>query len=720
MESTTTAARGGQADERAHRAWGKLGGTRIEMRPRVLFALASVLVPLATAAPSIAAGPPQIDGTWVTDVTANAANLRAEINPEGASTTYRFEYLTQAAYEAAGDSFAGASLAPPSGSAPLGSGSTAFAVVQHVGSLAPETAYRYRVRASNGSGTVFGEERVLSTTAPTNVFPPIDGRGYELVSPADKNGGAVGAPESIFGGGDFQAAAGGDSFTFSSSSSFGEAAGSPPASQYFSTRAGSGWTTRNISAPLEAGGYGDDPDGSPFRIFSTDLSRALMLNGSRCAAEGACRPSYSLWEGDSFSALPTAPELHLAGATPDMNHGVFTGKGGLYEWGGGTLETVSETPGATLAAPIGAISEDGRRVYWYQLEDGPIWLYEEDQPAKALPGSTGNAAAFQAASADGSVAFFTVAGHLYRYLAAGTATDITPLGGVAGVIGISASGDTVYYQDGAGLERWDQGTTTTVAEGSAIAVDSDYPPATATARVSADGEHLAFLSASEIPPFDNHDANTGVPDTELYLYGPPATGGSPRLVCTSCNPSGERPQSSTSIPGAVANGSATLYRPRVLSAGGNRVFFESADRLLTPDTNSRPDVYEWEAAGVGNCTRQPGCLGLISGGRGEGGRFLDASADGSDVFFLTGDSLVGIDPGSIDVYDDRVGGGFPEPQAPFVCKGDACQSLPSPPEDPAPATLAPTSGNPPLKIERLRKHHRHKHRRHRHHRGGHR
>jgi hypothetical protein len=167
----------------------------------------------------------------------------------------------------------------------------------------------------------------------------------------------------------------------------------------------------------------------------------------------------------------------------------------------------------------------------------------------------------------------------------------------------------------------------------------------------------------------------------------------------------------------VANGSAAFYRPRVLSAGGNRVFFDSDDRLLTPDTDSRPDVYEWEAGGVGDCTRQPGCLGLISGGRGEGGRFLDASADGGDVFFLTGDSLVGTDPGSIDVYDYRVEGGFSEPEAPFACKGDACQPLPSQPEDPTPGTLAPTAGNPPLKIEKPRKRHRHKPRRHRHHRG---
>lgn len=616
------------------------------MRATGLLALALVLLALATAEPSSAAGRPQIDGTWVTEVTATAANLRAKINPEGASTTYRFEYLTQAAYEAAGGSFAGALLAPPSGSAPLGSGSTPIAVVQHAGSLAPETAYRYRVRADNGSGAEFGEERVLLTAAQTGVFPPIDGRAYELVSPADKNGGAVGAPESIFGGGDFQAAAGGDSFTFSSPSSFGEAAGAPPGSQYLSTRTGSGWMTGNLSAALESGGYGDEPDGTPFRVFSEDLGRALVVNPRRCASGEECRRSYSIRETatGAIMLLPLeASGMRVLAASPDLSHLLFEdGSGDVFAWSGGGL-VPSEAP-----------------------------------------------------------------------------AEPEPVSGIVGVLGASESGDIVYYQDAEGLKRWENGVITMIVAGPDAAAPSNWPPATGTARVSADGEHLAFLSTAEIPPFDNRDAETGTPDTELYLYGPPPGGADPRLVCVSCNPSGERPRGSASIPGAVANGSAVLYRPRVLSENGNRIFFDTADQLLAPDTDARPDVYEWEAGGVGGCTRRPGCLGLISGGRGEGGRFLDASADGSDVFFLTGDSLVGADPGSIDVYDYRIGGGFSEPGTPFVCKGDACQPLPSSPEDPTPGTLVPNSGNPPLTIEKLKKKKRHRHRRHHHRRWGHR
>jgi hypothetical protein len=669
---------------------------------------------------ALAASPPSIPQSWVTDVTATSANLRALVDPEEASTSYRFEYLTEAAYEAnlkanpSGDGFEGASLVPTSGAAPIGSGSQPLKVSQHLGSLAPLTAYRYRPVATSSAGTTVGPEHVFRTQAPTNVSVPLDNRAWELVSPVGKAGGGVGTPESIFGGGDFQAGVAGGSFTFSSPSSFGDAAGAPPASQYLSNRGGSGWVSTNVSAPSESGGYGDSPDGAPFRLFSAGLTRAVMLNASRCAVAGTCSPSYSLWQGGSFGAIPTVPGLRFEGATEDLAHLVFAADSGLYEWSGGSLETVSATPGAQLATPVGAISSDGQRVYFSIGENGPLYLGKPGAPSSPLP-ETGGGAAFQAASEDGSVAFYTVGSTLYRYDAEENASQ--PLGsGVLGVLGISAAGDVAYYQDAAGLQRWQEGTTTMVLAGADAALPTDYPPATATARVSADGAHLVFLSAAEVPPFDNIDADTGSPDTELYLYGPPPGGGPSALVCPSCNPTGERPAGSASIPGTVANGSTVAYRPRVLSSSGNRVFFDTGDRLVIGDSDSRPDVYEWEAAGMGTCTRPEGCVGLVSGGRSSGGRFLDASAGGDDVFFTTEESLVSADPGAIDVYDYRVGGGFPEPPTPIPCVGDACQPLPSAPEDPGPGTLVPHAGNPAPRYLKPKKHRKHK--KHRHHRKG--
>ena len=49
---------------------------------------------------------------------ASGAQLHAVIDPKGFQTRYVFQYLSEAAYQEAGESFAGAAEAPPGG-APL-------------------------------------------------------------------------------------------------------------------------------------------------------------------------------------------------------------------------------------------------------------------------------------------------------------------------------------------------------------------------------------------------------------------------------------------------------------------------------------------------------------------------------------------------------------------------------------------------------------------------
>jgi hypothetical protein len=722
-----------------------------------------------------------VEATWVTDVTATSANLRTEINPGGASTTYRFDYIALAAYEAnveAGkEPFAGAAKAPPSGAAFAGAGSIAAEHAQHLQNLIPSTVYRFRVVATSSAGTTVGPERSLGTQAATNVFHLLDGRGWEMVSPVDKNGGSIRWAETVFGGGAFQAAGDGESLTYSSLDSFGAAQGAPAGSQYMATRAASGWQTQNVTTSLLAGSYGESPDGVPYQLFSPDLTHGLLSNGQRCRTEpGECPVAnpplpgsgakagyrdYYLREPDgSFESLldeadllhtslgPEQFEVTLAGASPDLSHVVLSScaalsldatevaaPGGcagqnLYEWSAAGLSLLNvlpgesaSTPGAALAASAGAISDNGSRVYFVEQEDGGIYL-REGGSTKLLPETSGGGAAFQTASTDGRFAFFTSGAHLYRYDATSeAATDLTPGGGVQGILGASSDGSHVYYLTGAGLFLWDAGTTTEVAKG---AMASDYPPALGTARVSADGSHLLFLSARELTDYDNNG------ETEVYLYGPLEEGAAAKLSCISCNPTGERPQGSSSIPGAVANGSlataVSAYKPRVLSADGLRVFFESADDMAPQDTNNAPDVYEWEAPGVGDCSQQVGCVGLISSGRSpEASRLLDASSDGSDVFFVTEASLAVGDPGSYDVYDAREGGGFPVPPSAISCDGDACQALPEAPEDPTPGTLVANGGNPAPRFIKLKgtnrggkpgkKHHSGKKKRH-HKRGG--
>ena len=70
---------------------------------------------------------------------------------------------------------------------------------------------------------------------------------------------------------------------------------------------------------------------------------------------------------------------------------------------------------------------------------------------------------------------------------------------------------------------------------------------------------------------------------------------------------------------------------------------------------------------------------------------MDASPDGSDVFFVTRERLLGWDnDASYDLYDARVGGGFPEPAPePDPCQGDSCRRSPPLPQAPAPVASRP-------------------------------
>jgi hypothetical protein len=729
-----------------------------------LLAAAALTVVLALGTQSAtAAGAPVLGAAWSSSVFTTTARLHAEVNPNGLFSTYHFDYITKAAYEAnlvaAKDGFVGALRSPPASDANLGSGTSTLTVLQILSGLQADTAYRYRVVAKNSAGTARTESPLEFRTfpPPSGALLP-DGRGWEMVSPVQKNGGQVDPPETLAGGGLIQAAAQGSAITYSSAASFGQGGqGAPNASQYLAARGSGGWSTENVTAPLYAGSYDNETEGAPYRLFSTDLARGLLMNGKRCRGEATGCPvpnpplpgtdaptgyrNYYLRDTASggFEALlgagdvanldtdPAHFDLQLAGASPDLSAAVLSScaalsadatevpsgegcdeaKPNLYRWSGGSLALLNllpaqstGTPGAELAAPAGAVSESGGRVYFEDLATGNLFL-RDGNATKQVDADAGGGGTFEAASANGSIAYFSKEGHLWRYLAAAnSATDLTPSGGLAGVLGAAENGTRVYFQDGAGLKTWAADTTSTVASGAEAADSDNWLPASGTARVSADGTKLLFLSTESLTGYDNTDLATKLPISQVFLYDAGKAG----LACISCNPSGARPIGASSIPGARENGSAEgspIYKPRVLLAGGQRVFFESADALVLTDTNSDTDVYQWEAPGTGSCNRAGGCLALISSGRATGQTtFVDASADGSDAFFLTEESLIPSDPGSLDLYDARVGGGFPVSPPPIPCTGDSCQVLPPEPTDPTLTTLLSGPGNPGVRYRK--------------------
>jgi len=188
------------------------------------------------------------------------------------------------------------------------------------------------------------------------------------------------------------------------------------------------------------------------------------------------------------------------------------------------------------------------------------------------------------------------------------------------------------------------------------------------ARISASGRFIAFISAAELTPADQDE------QLDVYRYDAQAQA----LTCVSCSSDSLPSEGSIRFDQTRIGANLINHLPRNVSDSG-QVFFQTSRGLVPADSNGKVDVYEFEN----------GELSLISGGSGtEDSYFLDASASGNDVFFDTRDRLVGWDEDSkYDAYDARVGGGLPEPPPmPPACEGDSCQPPPVVPNDATPAS----------------------------------
>ena len=308
-------------------------------------------------------------------------------------------------------------------------------------------------------------------------------------------------------------------------------------------------------------------------------------------------------------------------------------------------------------------------------------------------GEHANVEGILGSSEDGSYVYFAAGGVLASNQGAGgeTATPQACDFGYGGPtpcnVYVRHAGHTVFIATLSGEE--DDFT------GAAKAGDGDWTadPGRRTADVSADGHSLVFMSRRALTGYPNDGL------TEVFVYDS-ETGG---VTCASCNPTGEPP----SVPAKdkqwgsflPVSESLSSYQPRVISADGSRVFFDSIEPLVPQDINGSPDVYEWEREGAGSCPagHAGGCIYLLSGGTSREYSFLvDASASGNDVFFITRADLVKSNVTDYDVlYDARVGG--VEPVA-AGCTGTGCQGIPPAPPiyaTPASATFNGTGNYPP-------------------------
>lgn len=554
-----------------------------------------------------------------------------------------------------------------------------------------------------------------------------------------------------------QAAPGGEQITYSSYRAFGDAESAGYTTQYLASRGAGGWSSHAISPPREGRVFsGTRTLDTQYKGFLEDLSSGWIVFDSAPLLDDGAVPDYpNLYRrdnaSDSYEALTTSKpanateyNIELQGFSADGKHTVFRANAKLtpnasanlvyqtYESTEGSLKLVSIRPSGTVnpvdssvgsrglglnngrEANVGhAVSDDGARIYWSEI-GGSNRVYVRVNGTETVAVS-GGSATFWSAKPDGSQAIYTEAGALKRFELGPKSSSILAAEGVQGVMGASEDLSRIYFVSTAALEGkgspgkrnlylYEEGQPL-VLVGALSQSDSTLSPIALSprkrvARVTADGSVAVFMSRAPLTGADNIDRESGAADAEVFRYEA-ATG---ELRCLSCNYTGARPSGRELELDAALTGywyasriptwELQHHAPRVISADGERVFFDSFNPLVVTDTDESQDVYEWEAPGKGDCSLLSptyvdgagGCINLISGGDEEqDAEFVDASADGRDVFFLTGSSLVADDPGQIDLYDAREGGGFaPSPPIPPACEGEACQPSSQPPAPPAP------------------------------------
>ncbi len=340
--------------------------------------------------------------------------------------------------------------------------------------------------------------------------------------------------------------------------------------------------------------------------------------------------------------------------------------------------TPEQDPGGPQPARYWNASADGSRVFFTSPEaltddaplnsDTKLYMYDTTKPdtdphnltllsVDSQPDDGADVQGVIGASLDGHYVYFIAIGQLVAGL-----PSPASFGNLYGVYlwhdGVVSYVGGIYTGD----TEWDAST------------DIGFNPV--VSRVTPDGKHLLFMSTSGVglTGYDHGTCGSNLPGSgcrELYLYS--AVDG--KLSCASCNPSGAAAagdaSTQTRVSGGGGSGTTSVVN-RAMSDDGRRVFFTSGDALVPQDTNGKLDAYEYD---VGS-----GTVHLLSTGKDPfDSYFMNASPSGDDAFILTRQRLVGWDMNNdYDLYDVRVGGGFPDPPAVApACVGGACQGTPN-------------------------------------------
>lgn len=400
-----------------------------------------------------------------------------------------------------------------------------------------------------------------------------------------------------------------------------------------------------------------------------------------------------------------------------------TGTPAVYSRSGGVTRVVSLLPGdVTPAADEAAVyvgaSRDGRGVAFTlekEARKGPLYLRYEDQETYEI----GSGLTFAGIAEGGGRIFYLQGGNLFAFDVATESTIPFSSSGDVTVVNLAADGDTAYIVshsvltkvgNAAGqkpksgkenLYRSEEGQISFVGTVTKRDVEGENPGNGSVgglglwtadvgrgalgadpSRTTPDGRFLLFESRAALGSYDPE----GHP--EVYRYD----AASEEVSCLSCMPTGAAATGEASLE-SISQG-MTEAEPfsfyalvENLTTDGDRAFFQSTEALVPSDTDGLQDVYEWEAGGVGSCSRSNGCLYLVSSGHSAHPNYLfGVGANGNDVFFRSPDRLLASDTeATASLYDARVDGGFSEAAVGTECQGEGCR----PGLTPAPALPSP-------------------------------
>ena len=369
----------------------------------------------------------------------------------------------------------------------------------------------------------------------------------------------------------------------------------------------------------------------------------------------------------------------------------------------------------TTAAPLGAEDRDaGNDLYMAEIgcpagEEGCVAAQREVTSLVQISHSTeaGEAAEMQgvvSVAPDGSRVYFVAHGVLRPEA---NARGLVPLKGAENLyVYDSVTGQLAFVADlcsGPGLSGTVEDARCPLILEEAQGVDDDplwagsngaleaqanvcgRPSASECVGERETGRFLVFSTYGQLLPGDTdnardvyrYDAVTGaLARVSIGEEGADANGNRDDSPVEPLSPGGITRFADASI--AAANlseqGVALIHQlgSRAVSEDGSRIVFTTAEPLSPSASNGLPDIYEWHKEPAWD----EGRVSLISGGS---SLTPDAAPvitpSGRDVFFKTSQGLVSGDTdGENDIYDARLGGGFPVPPAERLeCSEEGCR-----------------------------------------------